>query len=228
MLKGGVLLFKDRKEAGRKLGEALKSMQIQDGVVIAIPRGGVVVGAQVAQLLDIPLDITIPKKVGAPQNPEVAVGAVTEDGTVIYNENLLQRLGLSEKDLAPSVQRIISEIKRRMLTYRGTSQRPDVSHRHVILVDDGIATGSTVVAALRSIKKAGCKAITLAIPVAPPDTAARLEKEVDHLVCLISEEPFYAVGQFYENFEQVRDDEVIAIIKAYKCCMSKYVGFYEK
>ncbi|MEW6697396.1 MAG: phosphoribosyltransferase [Bacillota bacterium] len=221
-------MFKDRKEAGRKLGEALKSMQIQDGVVIAIPRGGVVVGAQVAQLLDIPLDITIPKKVGAPQNPEVAVGAVTEDGTVIYNENLLQRLGLSEKDLAPSVQRIISEIKRRMLTYRGTSQRPDVSHRHVILVDDGIATGSTVVAALRSIKKAGCKAITLAIPVAPPDTAARLEKEVDHLVCLISEEPFYAVGQFYENFEQVRDDEVIAIIKAYKCCMSKYVGFYEK
>lgn len=209
-------MFKDRIDAGQRLGEALKKLQIQDGIVIAVPRGGVVVGAQVAQILDIPLDIIIPKKVGAPQNPEVAVGAVTEDGTVIYNKNLLNRLDLSEEDLAPTVKKIISEIKRRMKSYRGTGKPPALEGRHVILVDDGIATGSTIVAALRFIKNSGCKAITLAIPVAPPDTVERLEKEVDHLVCLVSEEPFYAVGQFYRNFNQIRDDEVISIFKGYK------------
>ncbi|SHF44121.1 Predicted phosphoribosyltransferase [Desulforamulus putei DSM 12395] len=212
-------MFKNRIDAGQRLAESLKKINIQEGIVIAVPRGGVVVGAQVAQALDIPLDIIIPKKVGAPQNPEVAVGAVTEDGTVIYNQNLLNRLGLSEKDLAPAVQKIISEIKRRMTAYRGSSKSPDFSGKHVILVDDGIATGFTIMAALRSIKNAGCQAVTLAIPVAPPDTVERLEKEVDHLVCLVSEEPFYAVGQFYRDFSQISDDEVISILKGYQYCL---------
>ncbi|GAB6159121.1 phosphoribosyltransferase [Desulfotomaculum varum] len=208
-------MFENRITAGQQLAVALQETNRPADIVIAIPRGGVVVGHQVARSLGIPLDIIIPKKVGAPQNPEVAVGAVTQDGTVIYHQELLSRLGLSEKDMQPAVQKIIGEINRRTLAYRNSSQGADLSGRHVIVVDDGIATGFTILAALQSIKKSGCQSVTLAVPVAPPDTVQRLAKEVDHFVCLISQEPFYAVGQFYLDFSQVKDDEVTAILKQY-------------
>jgi len=217
-------LFKDRIDAGQQLADALIKMDsYEKGIVVAIPRGGVVVGVQVARRLDLPIDIIIPRKVGAPHNPEVAIGAVTQDGTAIFNEDLLQRLELSKKDIKPVVEAVIKEINRRMITYRGDSQPADLAGRSVILVDDGIATGSTVVAALRSLKNTGCKRITLAVPVAPPDTVDRLKKEVAELVCLRSEEPFYAVGQFYEDFSQTSDDEVISLLKGHRSYLKEYV-----
>ncbi|AQS57747.1 phosphoribosyltransferase [Desulforamulus ferrireducens] len=206
-------MFNNRKDAGEQLGEALRKIDLGEGIVLAIPRGGVVVGAEVCRKLGYPLDIIIPKKVGLPHQPEVAIGAVTEDGTAIYNEELLRRLNISPQNLRPTVQKIIREIKRRMDLYRGTNTPPNLLNKDVILVDDGIATGATIVAALKSLKNSGCRSITLAVPVAPPDILAKLRQEVDHLVCLIEAEPFYAVGQFYKNFEQVDDEEVIELIQ---------------
>ena len=212
-------MFKNRMDAGQRLGEALKEIDIIEGIVLAIPRGGVVIGAEISQRLGYQLDIIIPKKVGLPHQSEVAIGAVTEDGTAIYNQNLLKRLGITEQDLEPTVQNIIREIKRRMNIYRGTDKPLSLVKKDVILVDDGIATGATIIAALRSLKNSGCRSITLAVPVAPPDTLETLRKEVDHLVCLIAEEHFYAVGQFYMDFDQVDDGEVIKLLQNAKCCV---------
>ncbi|RYD02447.1 hypothetical protein N752_24260 [Desulforamulus aquiferis] len=138
---------------------------------------------------------------------------MTQDGTVIYNQFLMDRFSISQEDLAYSVEKSINEINRRMITYRGKDEPPTLLDRDVILVDDGIATGATIIAALKSIHGAGCKSITLAVPVAAPDAIESLEKEVDQLVYLRSEEPFYAVGQFYNNFEQVDDDQVLLLLK---------------
>lgn len=211
-------MFKNRIDAGQRLAQELAGKGTKYDLVLAVPRGGVVVGAQVAAGLNLPLDIIIPRKIGAPQNPEVAIGAVTQDGTVIYNQNLLTRLRLTPEDVAPLVEEVISEINRRMMTYRGTVKPPDLAGKKVILVDDGIATGFTVIAALKSLKNSHCSKITMAVPVAPPDTVERLQQEVDELVCLRSEEPFYAVGQFYQNFCQIADDEVISLLKGQRCC----------
>ncbi|GAB6179194.1 phosphoribosyltransferase [Desulfotomaculum defluvii] len=205
-------MFNNRIDAGQKLAEALIDRGIKKEIVMAVPRGGVVVGAQIAQRLHIPMDIIIPKKIGAPSNPEVAIGAVTEDGTTIFNHYLLEYLNLTEQDLAPVVKNIIAEIKRRMQIYKGKAKSIILRSKDVILVDDGIATGSTIIAALKSIKSAKCKSITLAIPVVAPDVIEKLTAEVDNLVCLCSQEPFYAVGQFYKNFNQISDDEVISLL----------------
>lgn len=206
-------MFKDRHDAGEKLARELRGKISNPAIVLAIPRGGVVVAASVAEELQLPLDIIIPKKIGAPYHPEVAVGAVTQDGTAIYNEFLMARLGITAKDLESSVERNINEINRRMTAYRGKADGPDLAGKNVILVDDGIATGSTVMAALKSLQNSGSKSIILAVPVASPDAVSILRQEVDILVCLESSEPFYAVGQFYENFAQTDDDEVINLLK---------------
>lgn len=212
-------MFNNRIDAGQKLGKALKEINLEKSIVLAIPRGGVVIGANVCKILDCPLDIIIPKKIGLPHQPEVAIGAVTEDGTAMYNQDLLKRLRITKQDLEPTVQNIIREIKRRMNLYRGTDKPLDLANKDVILVDDGIATGATIIAALRSLKNSGCRSITLAVPAAPPQMLIKLRNEVDHLVCLIAEEPFYAVGQFYKNFDQVGDDEVIELLQNAKCCL---------
>ena len=212
-------MFENRIEAGQRLGEVLKKMNITEGIVLAIPRGGVVTGAQICRMLGYRLDIIIPQKVGLPYQPEVALGAVTEDGTAIYNQNLLKRFHITEQDLEPTVQNIIRDIKRRMTVYRGTDKSLNLRKKNVILVDDGIATGATIIAALKSLKNSGCKSITLAVPVAPPAMLERLQKEVNHLVCLLAEEPFYAVGQFYRDFDQVSDEEVITLLQKAKYCV---------
>ena len=213
-------MFRNRVEAGIKLAEALKNYDNQPGIVIAIPRGGVVVGYEVARGLHLPLDIIIPRKVGAPHQPEVAIGAVTQDGTALFNEGLMNRLDLSVAEMEPEVEQVVKEIKRRMMAYRGTSELPELTGKDVILVDDGIATGATVLAALKSIKNAGCRKIILAVPVAPPDVIRVLAEEVDELVCLLSEESFYAVGQFYRDFNQTDDEEVINLLNESRslCC----------
>jgi len=206
-------MFRDRVEAGQRLLAALKGREYPRGLVLAVPRGGVVVGAEVARGLRLPLDVIIPRKIGAPHNPELAVGAVTQDGTAIYDEHLLGLLGLTREKLEPKVREQIREIDRRTALYRGGRPPMSWEDRTVILVDDGVATGYTTLAALRSLRRAKPRRIILAVPVAPPDTVARLRSEVDELVCLMTPEPFYAVGQFYRDFEQTDDETVIRLMR---------------
>lgn len=209
-------MFRDRQDAGRKLAEALKGRTYVDGLVLGIPRGGVVVGAQIAATLNLPLDVIIPRKIGSPYNPEVAVGAVAQDGTVLYDYYSLAALGLKEEDLRPQVEKILAEIARRLELYRGDQPAPRLSGRSIILTDDGIATGYTVLAALRSVRAHNPREIILAVPVAPPETIELLRPEVSTVVCLLQPVPFYAVGQFYEHFPQVEDAEVLSLLAAHK------------
>lgn len=206
------MLFKNRVEAGQKLAKMLPVEKYQDAVILAIPRGGVIVGGQIAKALHIPLDLIVPRKIGAPQNPELAVGAVAQDGTAIFNQSLLSCLRLTEKDLTTVIKEQVAEIHRRMTYYRGSSTYPSYHGKKIIVVDDGIATGYTVRAALRSVRKMfKPQEITLAVPVAPPDTLNELSIEVDHLFCLNKPLNFQAVGQFYVDFTQTTDEEVILL-----------------
>ncbi|WP_027364732.1 phosphoribosyltransferase [Desulfotruncus alcoholivorax] len=205
--------YKDRVDAGRVLAQELKAKNIIDGVIIAIPRGGVVTAAQVAEALNLPLDIIIPRKIGAPFNPEVAIGSVTQDGTVILtgNKNLLQ--SVSKEDIDDMVRIEINEIKRRMLKYRGNTDYPINIGKTVIIIDDGIATGFTTRAAIMSIKKIlNPRKTILAVPVAPLEVFQTLSEDVDEIVCPLVPETFYAVGQFYRIFDQVSDEEVINLL----------------
>ena len=210
------MLFKDRVDAGRQLADKLSGQIGKDGLVLAIPRGGVVVGAEVARKLGLELDLIIPRKIGAPQNPEVAIGAVTQDGTTIFDRRLIGLLGVSELEIEDKISCEISEINRRMSLYRGSENHPDYAGRQLVVVDDGVATGYTMLAALRSARHFNPRELILAIPVSPPDTLEMLKKEVDRTVCLYSPEDFYAVGQFYQRFDQTEDDEVIKILKELK------------
>ncbi len=206
-------MYKDRVDAGQVLARILKKKEIVDGIIMAIPRGGVVLADQVSKVLNLPLDIIIPRKIGASYNPEVAIGAVTQDGTVFLTENkqLLQFAG--KGSIKNIVEQELNEIKRRMLEYRGNTSYPDYTGKAVIIIDDGIATGFTTRAAIMSIKKIFKPHKTiLAVPVAPVDVIEKLGAEVDEIVCPLVPEPFYAVGQFYENFDQVTDEEVIQIL----------------
>jgi len=214
---GGVPLFhvkvRGRKEAGKKLAEELLEYRGKDNIVYAIPRGGVVTAYEIAKELGSPLDIIIPRKIGAPGNPELAVGAVTEDGTTILNNRLIAGLRISESYIESEKERQIEEIKRRVKAYRGEAPPKDLEGKTVILVDDGIATGATVRAAIHSIKRSRPSTLVVAVPVGPPDTIEELRGEVDRLVCLVSYEPFFAIGQFYEDFSQVEDKNVVNLLK---------------
>lgn len=208
------MLFQDRRDAGRKLAAALEAYKGAETIVLAIPRGGVVVGFEVAQALEAPLDIIIPRKIGAPQDPELAVGAVTPDGSVFYSFDSLRKLGLTPDDLASIVATERAEIRRRMRAFRGEQPFPSLQGKTVILVDDGIATGFTVRAALASIKQQNPSRVVLAVPVAPAEVEDAFVSEADAFVCLAHPEPFFAVGQFYRDFTQTSDAEVIFLLQA--------------
>jgi putative phosphoribosyl transferase len=184
----------------------------RDAIVLAIPRGGVIVGFEIAEALGIPLDIIIPRKIGAPDNPELAIGAMTEDGTIILNEMLTKYLRVSEDYIRKESEKQRLEIERRLKLYREASPYPSLKNREVIIVDDGIATGSTMKAALASVRRRGAKTVVIAIPVGPLSTIKELEKEANRVVCLHTPESFYAIGQFYEDFTQTGDEEVIKLL----------------
>jgi putative phosphoribosyl transferase len=207
--------FKNRVDAGNQLAKALKPMS-KSAIILAVPRGGVVVGFEVAKTLGVPLDVVIARKIGAPDNPELAIGAVAEDGTVILDENLVKMLHVAKGYISEEVERQKLEIKRRLLRYRGDVPYPSLTNREVIVVDDGVATGSTLKASLMSIRKKGAKTVIVAVPVSPPDTVSQLKKMADRVVCLQTPEPFYAIGQFYEDFEQTGDEEVIKLLEMNK------------
>jgi predicted phosphoribosyltransferase len=208
-------VFADRRDAGRRLAARLQHLQKQDVSVLGIPRGGVIVAAEVAAALDAPLDVIVSRKIGAPFNPELAVGAVAPDGTIFYDEILISCAGIDRRELEQQAARELQEIGRRLSVYRGACAGcgpgavPDYLGRTVILVDDGIATGYTVQAALRSLRRQKPDRLVLAVPVAPRDSLARIGSDADEVVCLLVPEDFYAVGQFYQDFRQTTDQEVI-------------------
>jgi putative phosphoribosyl transferase len=206
-------LFSDRVEAGRRLVTSLMGAVGKDAIVLAIPRGGVVVGFEVAHALSIPLDVIIPRKIRAPDNPELAIGAMTEDGTIILDDKLVKYLQVSKDYIKEESERQRLEIDRRLKLYRGNAPYPSLRNREVIIVDDGVATGSTMKAALTSVRKRGAKTVMIAVPVCPPSTIRELKKEADSVVCLHRPEPFHAIGQFYADFAQTSDEEVAELLK---------------
>ncbi|MCW3998860.1 MAG: phosphoribosyltransferase [Candidatus Bathyarchaeota archaeon] len=204
--------FSDRVDAGKRLAAALEGFS-RGGVVLAIPRGGVVVGYEIAKALGLPLDIIIPHKLGAPDNPELAIGAIAEDGTAIIDDDLVTYMGVTEEYIAEESERQKQEIRRRLELYRQTRAEPNLTGRDVIVVDDGIATGSTMKAALASVKNRGAASVTVAVPVGPPSTIQELKQLADRVVCLYTPEYFQAIGQFYRDFNQTSDEEVIGLLK---------------
>ena len=217
--------FTDRVDAGKRLASALKDFSGNNGIVLAIPRGGVVVGFEIARALNLPLDVIIPRKIGAPENPELAIGAVAEDGTAILDNQLIKYLGVSNEFVEIETKRQKHEIGRRLKLYRQDSSYPNLKGLDVIVVDDGIATGSTMKAALASVKNRGASSVTLAVPVGPPSTIEELEKIADRVVCLYTPEYFQAIGEFYSDFSQAPDEEVIMLLKESKAkTPRKYAG----
>ena len=204
-------MFIDRRHAGERLGALLVPLAGPNVVVLGIPRGGVEVAAVVAEMLGAPLDVVIPRKVGAPGNPELGLGAVAE-GVEVIDERLVRILGVSGGYLRREIAREQEEISRRSARYRGDRPPVPLAGKIVIVVDDGVATGGTAVAALRKARNDGAAKVILAVPVAPREALERLQMEADEVRVCAFPEPFYAVGQWYEEFGQVSDARVIELL----------------
>lgn len=207
-------MFKDRASAGRELARSLEKFRDQDVLVVGIPRGGVIAAAEVAESLNAPLDLIITRKIGAPGNEELAIGATAGEGQVMLNSKLVEALNVSKEYIEQRVQKAVAEIKRRRRLYLGELPSTNVGNKTVLVIDDGLATGYTALAAIEMLRTMKPQKIVLAVPVAPSETVARLTPEVDELVYLSMPREFFAVGQFYDEFHQVTDEEVIDRIKA--------------
>lgn len=208
------MLFKDRNDAGYQLSQKLlKYQEDPKAIVIGLPRGGVVVAAEVAKILGLPLDIIVPRKIGAPGNPEFALGALTEEGEPVFHE-FIQGYDIPEEYLTMTVLKEKQEAQRRLKAYRGHRAPLNLSHKTALLIDDGIATGSTMRAAILSALKKGADKVVVAAPVIAPDTLRVLEAEATDVICIDAPEAFGAVGQYYQEFEQTTDTEVIQLLQA--------------
>jgi putative phosphoribosyl transferase len=202
--------FADRRDAGRRLAARLLPLTGEDPVVVGLPRGGVPVAAEVASALGAPLEILAVRKLGAPHNPEYGIGAIAEDGTRVFDPKALAVLGIDGETLEAIVARETAELRRRVAAYRGDRPPLSFERRTVIVVDDGVATGVTDTAALRAIRRQQPRRLVLAVPVCPPDSARRLEREADEVICLAVPAQLYGVGQWYRDFSQVTDEQVIS------------------
>jgi len=207
-------MFTDRRQAGRRLAEALERFRDEQPLVIALPRGGVPVGFEVAKALGAPLDILLVRKLGAPFRPEYGIGAIAEGGIRFVRERDAELIGVGEQELEALVAEESAELKRRQLLYRGAREPLPVEGRTAILVDDGIATGGTAVAAGQALRARGAARVVLAVPVAPPGTEERLAGDFDEVVCLEQPDGFFGIGQFYVDFGQLEDAEVTELLKA--------------
>ncbi|GIU96391.1 MAG: phosphoribosyltransferase [Actinomycetota bacterium] len=204
-------MFRDRRDAGERLGEALRDRVDPPAIVLGIARGGVVVAAPVAEALGAPLDVVVPRKLGAPHNPELGIGAIAP-GVVVLDEDLVRRLGVDEAYVRAETARQQREIERRLAAYRGDRPPPELAGKTAVIVDDGVATGGTAIAASRWARREGAERVVIAAPVGPAGIERRLAPEADDVVVLFTPRTFLAVGEWYERFEQTGDDEVRALL----------------
>jgi putative phosphoribosyl transferase len=217
-----VKIFRDRVEAGRELARALVDEDVVSPggeealLILAIPRGGVIVGAEVARGLNAPLDVWLSRKIGAPGNPELGIGSVSSHGETVLDAKTIAALGVGEEYLNEAIRRERAELERRMVAFRGSSEPVQVEGHTVLLVDDGSATGSTALAALAALERGGAKKRILALPVAPRDVLPTLRKAADATLVLSVEPVFMAVGQFYEDFRAVKDEEVVRTLAQWR------------
>lgn len=214
-----MILFKDRKDAGQKLALKLtKYKNLSNTIVLGLPRGGVVIAAEISKSLKLPLDIIVIRKMGAPFNPELAIGAVDDEGHRILNDAVIEDLNIDssyvENESATEKEKALSQMKQ----FRGNSPALHLKHKTVLLADDGLATGATMKAALFSAKKKGASKIVVAVPVAAIESLKKIEKEVDEIIYIEAPFHFGAVGSFYENFDQTSDEEVIELLH----CQNKF------
>lgn len=213
-MSSGEQRFRDRCQAGRALGEQVAALAVPDPVVLALPRGGVPVAAEVAAALDAPFDVLVARKIGLPGRPEFGVGALAEGGEPLFDDAVLSRLGVRRQDLAGEVSREREELARRVARYRAGRALPSLAGRDVVLVDDGLATGVTARAALRALRRGGPARLVLAVPVGAPDSLRLLAKDADEVVCVLQPERFRAVGAWYERFDQTTDEQVLDLLAA--------------
>lgn len=206
-------MFADRSEAGRLLAQALISYAGTEPLVLGLPRGGVPVAEEIVHVLGGTLDVWVVRKLGAPDQPELGIGAIAEGPAVVLDRSILRAVDIDRAELFEIAHRELAEIDRRVERYRGTRAVPDVRGRTVILVDDGIATGGTMRAAIRGVRKRGAGHVVVAVPVAASDTAALLRREADDVVCLHEPESMFAIGLWYEDFRQLHDEQVVRILE---------------
>lgn len=207
-------IFADRIAAGRQLGEHLVSLALRHVVVLGLPRGGVPVACEVAGRLDAPVDALVVRKLGAPSNPELAIGAVASGGVTVYNDDLLAQLGMTRADAEPIRQRELVELERREHAYRRGAPLPKIAGREAVIVDDGMATGATMHAAVLAVRTLHPRSIVVAVPTAARDAVERLEGVADAVVALETPEPYFGVGAWYEDFPQLRDEQVVSALAA--------------
>lgn len=207
--------FKDRNEAGSRLAARLTWLKDEKTIVLAIPRGGVVVADVIAESIGAVLDVIVPRKLGAPYNPELAIGAVMHDGSSYINEYVINVLRIDQEYVREEIEVQVKEIERRLAIFRGSSSY-DLNGKNVVLVDDGIATGATMMVAILWVKKQKPKMVALAVPVAPNEVVRKLNEMVDRCVVLHTPIEFGAVGEFYEDFSQISDEEVINTLRKYR------------
>ncbi|WP_267243417.1 phosphoribosyltransferase family protein [Streptomyces sp. PR69] len=208
------MYFQDRVDAGRRLAARLEHLKSQDVIVLGLPRGGVPVAAEVAQALDAPLDICLVRKLGVPYQPELGMGAIGEDGARVVNDEVMGRAGVSPADLAEVERHERGVLHERARRYRGDHAPAALDGRTAVVIDDGVATGSTALAACRIVRQRGAARVVLAVPVAPPGWTDRLGAAADELISLDTPPGFYAIGQFYADFDQTSDEEVLACLAA--------------
>ena len=208
--------FVDRRDAGRQLARRVVALKLDHPIVYALPRGGVPVAAEIAAVLGAPLDLVLVRKIGAPMQPELAVGAVVdgESPELVINHDIARLTGATQEYIDAACARELAEIERRRMRYLPDRPRPDPKDRTAIVVDDGIATGATAIAALHALRKRGAKRLVVAVPVAPPDTVARLAREADEVVCLLEPVDFWGISSFYADFHQLEDEEVTRALEA--------------
>lgn len=205
-------IFEDRQDAGRRLAAELEEYRGTDALILALPRGGVVTGYEVSAALGLPLEVFISRKIGAPGNPELAIGAIAESDGEWIDQEAIALLGVSQEYIREETERQRREIERRIQKYRQGRPLPPLAGRTAIVVDDGIATGYTMLAALRGLRKAHPAILVAAVPVAPEESLWKVSRESDRVVCLATPEPFYAVGFHYVGFEQLSDDDVVTYL----------------
>jgi putative phosphoribosyl transferase len=206
------MLFDNRQDAGRVLAEKVAALNLQDGVVLALPRGGVPVAREVARRCDLPLDVIVVRKLGVPGQPELAMGAIASGGMLVVNQEIVRELAISEETLAAVEDRELVELKRQERQFRDGRPPEEIAGRTAILVDDGLATGASMRAAVMAVR-ARARQVVVAVPVGAEETCDALRKQADLVVCATTPEPFGAVGRFYRNFQPTTDDEVRTLLR---------------